>query len=522
MTTYTTRKTATRKAVTPQPVSQPIAKREADMTVNHTAGYVFKLDEMKALERFLILGVTGPTYYVTKDQGMAEANGIITAALQANFYGAIDLACDISQDGRAAKNEQSIYVLARAIATGRADEAAYALARMDKVVRIGTHLHHLMQYLKDGQALSGSRGKLVQLYVNLWLAKQGALKLAYQANKYQTRDGWSWRDTLRLVHPKPQDAEFEYVYGRMCGKRADMAITNSAAYNTYHAFDLLRNAASAEEAAQLIGEYTLPLEACPTQFKKDQAVWNAVLPHLGLEALIRNLANMGEYGVLKQGNWEFIEAIVAKLEDTAALKRSRLHPAKIWAALKMYSAGRRQKHQGRGELVSWDVVPQVIAALDKAFYEAFANVEPTGKVNLLALDISGSMGCDDIAGLPNTSPREATALLAMLQVKTENRTIVKGFSHQLIDLGDKVARGRRLQDVVQDISGLPFGSTDVGLPIRWALQGRVPVDVFQIYTDNEVNTGVHPTQLLNQYRATVNPHAKSAGLRDDRHQLLGG
>jgi 60 kDa SS-A/Ro ribonucleoprotein len=26
--------------------------------------------------------------------------------------------------------------------------------------------------------------------------------------------------------------------------------------------------------------------------------------------------------------------------------------------------------------------------------------------------------------------------------------------------------------------------------------------------DNEVNTGVHPTQLLNQYRATVNPNAK--------------
>ena len=172
MTTYTTRKTTTRKAVTPQPVSQPIAKREADMTVNHTAGYVFKLDEMKALERFLILGVTGPTYYVTKDQGMAEANAIITAALLANFYGAIDLACDISQDGRAAKNEQSIYVLARAIATGRADEAAYALARMDKVVRIGTHLHHLMQYLKDGQALSGSRGKLVRARIRQSVARQ--------------------------------------------------------------------------------------------------------------------------------------------------------------------------------------------------------------------------------------------------------------------------------------------------------------------------------------------------------------
>ena len=49
----------------------------------------------------------------------------------------------------------------------------------------------------------------------------------------------------------------------------------------------------------LIKEHRLPWEAVPTETTKDPAVWQAMLPTMGLTALIRNLGAMTSYGALK-------------------------------------------------------------------------------------------------------------------------------------------------------------------------------------------------------------------------------
>ena len=60
---------------------------------------------------------------------------------------------------------------------------------------------------------------------------------------------------------------------------------------------------------------------------------------------------------------------------------------------------------------------------------------------------------------------------------------------------------RRLDDVCRHIRGLPMGATDCAAPMVWALQNRVEVDTFQIYTDNETWYGsIHPHQALREYR----------------------
>ena len=52
-------------------------------------------------------------------------------------------------------------------------------------------------------------------------------------------------------------------------------------------------------------------------------------------------------------------------------------------------------------------MPQVVDALDAAFYAAFANVEPTGKRWLLALDVSSSMEGGQIAFGGNVAGADA-------------------------------------------------------------------------------------------------------------------
>ena len=68
---------------------------------------------------------------------------------------------------------------------------------------------------------------------------------------------------------------------------------------------------------------------------------------------------------------------------------------------------------------------------------------------------------------------------------------------------------QRLDDVLARVDGLPFGATNCALPMLWALQKKVAVDDFVIYTDSETWCGrVHPVQALRQYRRETGIAAK--------------
>jgi 60 kDa SS-A/Ro ribonucleoprotein len=54
-----------------------------------------------------------------------------------------------------------------------------------------------------------------------------------------------------------------------------------------------------------------------------------------------------------------------------------------------------------------------------------------------------------------------------------------------------------------------MGGTDCSLPMRWALERKLEVDTFLIYTDSETWAGpIHPVQALNQYRERMGIAAK--------------
>ncbi len=180
------------------------------------------------------------------------------------------------------------------------------------------------------------------------------------------------------------------------------------------------------------------------------------------------------------------------LTDGERIRQARLHPLKLMVALKTYQQGRGDK----GSL-TWSPVQQLVNGLDDAHYESYKHVEPTGKRVLLALDISGSMGAAAIGGMPLTA-REATAAMAMLIAKTEKEHMFVGFSHSLMHL--PINPRQRLDDVMKTISNLPFGSTNISLPFEWALKSKTPFDAIMVITDNETNSGNHPSQAMTKYK----------------------
>ena len=74
------------------------------------------------------------------------------------------------------------------------------------------------------------------------------------------------------------------------------------------------------------------------------------------------------------------------------------------SALLTYRSGRGVRGQH-----GWVPVAQVVDALDAAFERSFAQAPQTGSRLYLGIDVSGSMGHGEVAGVPNLTPRMAAA-----------------------------------------------------------------------------------------------------------------
>lgn len=490
------------------PQSQPIPG--STQVRNSAGGYSWEVDDWTRLDRFLILGAEGGTYYIGERDLVKQNHDAVVRCIKSDGVRAVKRIVEISDAGRAPKNDPAIFALALVATHGDNEAKALAFQNLGNVCRIGTHLFHFAEYVN---ALRGW-GRGLRNAVGRWYVSREADDLARQAVKYQQRDGWSHSDLLRLAHPKAPSAQHDAVFRWMLAganalgerevKRKDRVVKYHAVGELpkfIAAFEQAKKASSKDEIVMLITEHGLPREAIPTQWLNEVAVWDALLQRMPMTAMIRNLGKMTSIGLVHPFS-DAAKLIVRKLSDEAVLKRARIHPLAVLIAEKVYAQGRGDK----GSL-TWKPVPQIIDALDEAFYATFQNVEPCGKPVLLALDVSGSMGGGSVAGSCLT-PREASAAMALVTAATEREYHIMGFSSRFMPLN--ISPRMRLDDVVKRISNLPFEGTDCALPMIWARENEVNVSAFITYTDSETWAGnIHPSQALRQYRSEFVGDAKA-------------
>jgi 60 kDa SS-A/Ro ribonucleoprotein len=489
------------RKVTPQSLPIP----GTNQVPNSAGGYAWAVDDWVRLDRFLVLGSEGGSYYAS-EQALARENAEgVLSCIAADGARTVARILEINRAGRAPKNDPALFALALATALGDEPARRAAFAALPQVARIGTHLFHFATYM-DG--LRGW-GRGARRGIANWYQEMPASKLAYQAIKYQSRDGWSHRDLLRLAHPTTVDETQNAVFHWITQGWPDVGAAPhpDEALRTIWAFERAKRAQTAAEIAGLIREYRLPREAVPTQWLNDRAVWAALLEEMPLTATIRNLATMTRVGLLAPMS-EAADRIAATLRDGARLRAARVHPIAVLSALTTYQSGHGARGQGE-----WQPVGQVVDALNDAFYRSFGNVTPAGRRIVLALDVSGSMASGTIAGVPGLTPRVGSAAMALVTAATEPQHTIVAFtsgsypskwSSQGVGSGITpldLSPRQRLDDVVRAVSNLPFGGTDCALPMVWALENKVAADAFVIYTDSETWAGaIHPAQALRQYR----------------------
>jgi len=483
----------------PTPQSEPLPGQ----SLNNAGGYSFTVDDWTRLDRFLILGSEGGTYYVSERELTIKNAACVERCLAIDGPRTVRRIAEISEGGRAPKNEPCLMALAIAAKRGDLPTRRAAWEAMPRVARIGTHLLHLAAYV---ETLEGWGRSTVRAFAR-WYLDMDPARLALQVMKYQSRDGWSHRDVLRKSHPKTRvlpslrDSRLQTIFGWIVKGWESVGAEPhpDEVLAKIWAFERAKTC-TRRELVDLISRYDLPHECVPNEAKDDPAVWEAMLPTMGMTAMIRNLGKMTNVRLLAPLS-AHAAAVAARLSSIDEIKRARVHPIALLVALRQYAAG----HGDKGKL-EWSPVPQIVDALDAAFYAAFQTLEPTGRRHLLALDVSASMTWEKIAGMSIT-PREGSVAMALVTANVEPQHHIMAFASGIVPLS--VSPRQRIDDACRAVNQLPASGTDCALPMIWALENKVPVDVFVVYTDSETWAGpVHPTVALKKYRQVTGIPAK--------------
>lgn len=477
------------------PQTKPIPGR-TDQVQNSAGGYSFAASDWMRLDRFLILGTEGGSYYAKERELTIQNADNIVKLIKADGKRVLDRVVEVSHRGLAPKNDPAIFALALVCAFGDETTKKLAYDQITRVCRTGTHLFTFYENVRKLRKSSGGLKRGIRAFYE----KRPVDKLLIQLMKYRQRNGWSQADVIRLAHPKfPKEAEG--VALKILGKApGDKAVPDL--WTAFEEIQTLKEKKDVNRAVELITKYKLPWEAVPTEMHGHAALWEAFLPEMGYTAMLRNLSRLSKLGLVSETGFDATTKLVAgRFADRAALKESRLHPLTILNGGLAYAKGRSDRNDG-----TWKVSQKIVDVLNDAFYAAFANVEPTGKNYLLALDVSGSMSSPEIAGTA-LSPRAASTALALVTMNVEPSTFLMGFSTRFMAL--QISKTTRLQDAMRYTEKLPFEGTDCSMPMEWAIKNTKDVDVFVVYTDNETYAGRrHPSQALEDYRQKSGKDAK--------------
>ncbi len=496
-------------SMTPQ--TSPIPGR-TDMVRNSAGGFGWEKDIWTQLRDFIVLGTEGGTFYADERTNTFRNVGVVQRALAEDGPRAVRLAVEIStaKPARAPKNHPALYVLAAALASKDLPTRQAAAGSVHQVVRTTDHMAHWFGYLKDARGSGGASPIVKRAYTNLFTQDEpGRVVYRYlKSRQRKTGSGESFTpgDLLRLAKPTPANETQDAMFALISGKKTPMEVSGyfEAAKGYYEA----QLADTPAKAVRAILAYHVPWEFLPDSVLKYPEVWEALIPNLGITALIRNLARMTQNGALgpfKQGN----ARAAARLTSHKELADGRVHPFDLMLALRVYESGFAQPSP-KAPAREWTPVPEIVDALGRAFVESFAVADKVPGNYVVAVDSSGSMtygpqvrhGGTDIG-----TPYGVSLAFANILMRTSGGAVYPVNFDRVVH-PSPLRAGMSLSEIFakSDNNG---GATDCAAPILWALEHGHRVDGFIILTDSESWAGRgHASQALDQYRRRINPNAR--------------
>jgi hypothetical protein len=216
------------------------------------------------------------------------------------------------------------------------------------------------------------------------------------------------------------------------------------------------------------------------------------------------------------------------------ISRSHIHPFSIMTSLSTYKAGRGFKGS-----MTWNPAQFIVDSLETAMKLSFNNCKPHGKIVAHLIDGSGSMRTDNSTSIPFCNASEVCAFMVGLSMQIENvdknlerfyAGVFQGWTrgaHTYVDITDQLTTGlacsTSLETCQNILSRIDGGMTNMQIgfdyyrvmlenSLQLALSGdrrykhiisalQLPgfIELFQMWTDNEINSGKKIPECLDEY-----------------------
>lgn len=320
-------------------------------TINEAGGTAYKLSPKAALAQYAATGCFSHTFYADASEQLDKVLEL-TKELDAEF---------IAQTAIYAREKgfmKDMPALLVAVLSTK-DKALFEKTFL-RVIDNGKMLRNFVQIMRSGAVGRKSLGSMPKRLVREWFETRKAEQI-FKQSVGQTP---SFADVLKMVHPKPLDAEKEALYGYFIGREidADKLPEIVKSFERFKAGDSLEVPAVPFQM----------LTALPISTKE----WTAIARNAAWQMTRMNLNTFQRHGVFADA--EMVELIANRLRDREAIRRARVFPYQLLSA---YSAASNNA-----------AIPRKITeALQDAMEIAIENVpEINGKVYVFP-DVSGSM-----------------------------------------------------------------------------------------------------------------------------------
>lgn len=470
---------------TPQTAPLPF---RIDQVKNNAGGYVFQITEQEQLERFLLLGSEGGTYYVGEDKLTLDNAKSIIGFIKKDASAVAKTAITFLASSRAPKTDPALFVLALVATYGDAAGKKLVYDSVSEVCKTSTHL---FTFVANVNNLRGWSRGLRRAVARFYETKKDD-KLVYQVLKYRNRAGFTHADVIRLSHPKMGDNDIiKYVLGKTTEAKST--------HQQIVAFEAVQKIEESKKIVPYIIEGRLTWEMIPTQHLNAPEVLSALVDNMPLTALIRNLNRFAKAPFTLPEAREVNAKILAKLNNAELISKSGIHPVNVINYMKTYASGRGFLSKSE----PWTANQRIVDALSDMYEKSLTNVESTNKQILIATDVSSSMSSN--VSKTSMSAGQLANVLALTFLKTEPNAELIHFDTK----GYLPLFGKR-NSVDEAIAKTPNGGgTDCSIPFGVALKSRTKYDAFVILTDNETWAGAqHGTILLEKYKKEINPDVK--------------
>jgi 60 kDa SS-A/Ro ribonucleoprotein len=349
-----------------------------------------------------------------------------------------------------------------------------------RVIDNGKMLRNFVQIMRSGVTGRKSLGSMPKRLVREWFENRSV----EQIFKQSVGASPSIADILKMVHPKPVDAEREALYGYFIGREID-ADKLPQVVKDFERFKLGDSLEAPNVPFQMLT--ALPLA---------QNDWTQIARNAGWQMTRMNLNTFQRHGVFADD--EMVEVIANRLRDPEAVRKARVFPYQLLSA---YSAASRNA-----------AIPRAITeALQDAMEIATANVPAIdGKVWVFP-DISGSM-LSPVTGFRKGSTSTMRCIdVAALVAATVLR---KNPSAEVIPFSDDVVKAflnprDSVMTNANKLAALPSGGTNCSAPLRELNRRKAAGDLVVYVSDNEswmdsragMSSGTATMQQWNEFKA---------------------